>query len=181
MPDNGNYPPDPYGLRELDCPQEGCQDSPIRLAAIDHAPNCASSPDIYWSLDHLAADSPDQLALPPPEIFNKIFNNVSLSLQQQAQRRASHSIDTPAPEPLLALYCPIEGGDYIIDSTVRELARRSNADVVVLDAIHIAAEGWGRYGPGTAQPSFLLDHIEPFLSGCSPELSEGESHTSTEA
>ena len=42
----------------------------------------------------------------------------------------------------------IEGGDYIIDQTVQELARRTDSDVVVLDAVQLAAGEWGAFGKG---------------------------------
>ncbi|KAG8809356.1 hypothetical protein FRC17_003481 [Serendipita sp. 399] len=44
------------------------------------------------------------------------------------------------------LYCPIEGGTYVIDAAVRELASRTGADVLVLDALDLLAGEWGPFG-----------------------------------
>ena len=56
-------------------------------------------------------------------------------------------------EPTLALYCPIEGGDYVVDETVKELARSVGGDVVVLDCVQLAAGSVGRFGPGASSLS----------------------------
>jgi hypothetical protein len=54
------------------------------------------------------------------------------------------------------LYCPIEGGEYVIDETVRELARRTGSEVVVLDAVQLAAGEWGHFGKGKVIFYFVL-------------------------
>lgn len=103
----------------------------------------------FWA--HQSLPEPEPSSLPPPEVFEEILNNVYLALHPQAQHKATYSTSSGPPiEPTLALYCPIEGGDYIIDDTVRELARRTGSDVVVLDAVHIAAGEWGHFGQGTS-------------------------------
>ncbi|TFY81767.1 hypothetical protein EWM64_g2244 [Hericium alpestre] len=85
---------------------------------------------------------------------SKILVGVDLAERRQAreenlrtQNKAAYKTPAgPPEEPTLALYCPIEGGDYIIDHTVRELARQTGSDVVVLDAIQLAAGEWGHFG-----------------------------------
>ncbi|TDL27343.1 AAA-domain-containing protein [Rickenella mellea] len=90
-------------------------------------------------------------ALPPPEIFQEALNNFLVSLHPQTQHRATYaSSNSMTVEPTLGLYCPIEGGDYVIDETVQELARRTGADVVVLDAVQLAAGEWGKFGKPAA-------------------------------
>ena len=42
-------------------------------------------------------------------------------------------------EPTLALFCPIDGGDYVVDDIVKGLMRRVGADVVVLVSVQLAA------------------------------------------
>ncbi|KAI0093960.1 hypothetical protein BDY19DRAFT_919833 [Irpex rosettiformis] len=85
--------------------------------------------------------------LPPPEIFQEVLTNFLLTLHPQTQHKAAYASSTSGPvEPTLALYCPIEGGDYIIDDTVRELGRRTGAEVVVLDAVQLAAGECGQFG-----------------------------------
>ena len=101
--------------------------------------------DFFWPYQSLSESEPS--TLPPPEVFEEVLNNVHISLHPQTQHKAAFS--TPSgPEPTVALYCPIEGGNYIIDDTVRELARRTGSDVVVLDSVHMAAGEWGHFGQG---------------------------------
>ncbi|KAF9453212.1 AAA-domain-containing protein [Macrolepiota fuliginosa MF-IS2] len=88
-----------------------------------------------------------QAALPPPEVFEDALHNLHITLHPQTQHRATYASAAGLPiEPTLGLYCPIEGGDYIIDATVRELARRTGAEVLVLDAVQLAAGEWGHFG-----------------------------------
>ena len=104
---------------------------------------------ILWSpeADHLHTNSTH--SLPPPEIFEEALNNLHITLHPQTQHRACYpSASLAQLEPTLALYCPIEGGEYIIDETVRELARRTGSEVVVLDAVQLAAGEWGHFGKG---------------------------------
>ncbi|KAI5122057.1 hypothetical protein M0805_006041 [Coniferiporia weirii] len=101
--------------------------------------------NILWSPDSAEIASPS--ALPPPEIFQEVLTDLLISLHPQTQHRGVYpSSAGPPVEPTLALYCPFEGGDYIIDETVRELARRTDSDVVTLDAVQMAAGEWGSFG-----------------------------------
>jgi hypothetical protein len=101
----------------------------------------------FWT--HHSLPEPEPSTLPPPEVFEEILNNVHLALHPQAQHRATYSTQSGPPlEPTLALYCPIEGGNYVIDDAIRELARRTGSDVVVLDAVQLAAGECGHFGQG---------------------------------
>lgn len=112
--------------------------------------------DILWTAESLA-DKPPTAAHPPPEIYEEALNNLWLTLHPQTQYRAAYSSSQGAPvEPTLALYCPVEGGDYVLDATVRELARQTESDVVVLDAVHLAAGECGQFGKGQYPPSAVL-------------------------
>lgn len=72
-----------------------------------------------------------------------------MAFHPQSQHRGTFASGSgPLVEPSLALYCPIEGGDYIIDETVRELGRQTGAEVVVLDAVQLAAGECGLFGKG---------------------------------
>ncbi|KAI0027897.1 hypothetical protein K488DRAFT_60169 [Vararia minispora EC-137] len=147
MPEDANLVPqdtseEPEALRYT------CEDSAERLAAINFSLNFASAVDTYWSPDYLATNPPDPYLLPPPEILHAVINHLGTSLLPKTQRDALRDVDHSSIEPILALYCPIEGGDYVIDNTVREIARRSKADVVVLDTVHLIAGESGRYGLG---------------------------------
>lgn len=103
--------------------------------------------DVLW--DPLFNDPPLSEALPPPTLLQEALNNLLITLHPKTQHRATYNTGTgPIVEPTLSLYCPIEGGDYIIDATVKELARRVGADVVVLDSVQLAAGEWGDFGKG---------------------------------
>lgn len=122
--------------------------------------NAALPPDlnILWSPDD--AHTPLPSALPPPELFQEALNNLFITLHPQTQHRATYTQNGSPVEPTLALYCPIEGGEYIVDETVRELARRTRADIVVLDTIEIAAGEWGVFGKG------IITHYIVYKTDC---------------
>ncbi|KAF9246215.1 hypothetical protein BU15DRAFT_39512 [Melanogaster broomeanus] len=106
--------------------------------------------DILWVPDA----SPDPQAnpltnnpLPPPELFDEALTNLHIALHPQTQHRAAYSSPAGPPvEPALALYCPLEGGEYIVDETVRQLACRTGAEVLVIDSVQLAAGEWGHFG-----------------------------------
>ncbi|KAF9069916.1 hypothetical protein BDP27DRAFT_1324801 [Rhodocollybia butyracea] len=103
---------------------------------------------VLWSPDELPPEPLNPGSVPPPEIMQEVLHNLLVVLHPQTQHRAAY----PPPlassvEPTLALYCPIEGGDYIIDSTVVELARKTGSEVLVLDGAQLAAGEWGYFGP----------------------------------
>lgn len=105
------------------------------------------APNIETSAD--GASHPSTSALPPPEVLNEALTNLYITLHPQTQHRATYASPSGPPvEPTLALYCPIEGGDYILDATVRELGRQAGAEVVVLDTVHLAAGECGHFGKG---------------------------------
>lgn len=107
--------------------------------------------DILWTPGVESSDtsSSRSAALPPVEILEDALHNLHIILHPQTQHRATYSsLAGPPVEPTLALYCPIEGGEYVIDETVRELARRTGSEVLVLDAVQLAAGEWGHFGKG---------------------------------
>ena len=112
--------------------------------------------NFFWPYQSLSES--ESVTLPPPEVFEEVLNNVHISLHPQTQQKAAFSTPSGPPiEPTVALYCPIEGGNYIIDDTVRELARRTGSDVVVLDSVHMAAGEWGHFGEGGLRSSLFLE------------------------
>ncbi|KAI9466274.1 hypothetical protein BJY52DRAFT_1143281 [Lactarius psammicola] len=136
-------------------PSPGGSDPPSKERASSNSKNepSISSPALQVPVEqsflwtHQSLPEPEPSTLPPPEVFEEVLNNVHLALHPQAQHKATYSTPSGPPiEPTLALYCLIEGGDYVIDDTVRELARRTGSDVVVLDAVHVAAGEWGHFG-----------------------------------
>lgn len=119
-------------------------------------PGLPDNLSILWRPD-ADGEEPNLSHLPPPEVLQDALTNLHITLHPQTQHRAVYSTALgPPSEPTLALYCPIEGGDYIVDETVRELARRTGSDVVVIDAVQLAAGEWGRFGKGTCA---LVMHV----------------------
>ncbi|KAF8447611.1 hypothetical protein L210DRAFT_3526833 [Boletus edulis BED1] len=109
----------------------------------DDRPQLPPGLDILWLLD----SSPNLNALPPPELFEGALTNLHIALHPQTQHRAAYSSPAGPPvEPTLALYCPVEGGEYVLDETVRELARRTDSEVLVIDSVHLAAGECGHFG-----------------------------------
>jgi len=116
-----------------------------------------ASLDILWTPEpHPRASTTSDLQnfdLPPSEIFGGVLDNLHVTFHPQIQHRATYTPQdgcaSSTVEPTLALYCPIEGGDYVVDETVKELARRVGADVVVLDCVQLAAGSAGQFGSGT--------------------------------
>ena len=53
-------------------------------------------------------------------------------------------------KPTLAWYRPVEGGDYVVAGTVKELVRRVAVDVVVPCCVHLAVGSVGRFGLGAS-------------------------------
>lgn len=138
---------------ESDPPTEPAPDKPPRRQRVsptlakdsDDRPQLPPGLDILW-----VPDSPqNSTTLPPPELFEDALTNLHIALHPQTQHRAAYSSPAGPPvEPTLALYCPVEGGEYVLDETVRELARRTGAEVLVIDSVHLAAGEWGHFGKG---------------------------------
>jgi hypothetical protein len=119
----------------------------------EYLPHDPNEQNFLWTYQSLSES--ESSTLPPLEVFEEALNNVHISLHPQTQHKATYTTPSGPPvEPTLALYCPIEGGNYVIDDTVRELARRTGSDVVVLDAVHMAAGEWGHFGQGASRLPF---------------------------
>jgi len=113
--------------------------------------------DILWTPEpHPRASTASDLQnfdLPPSDVFRDVLDNLHVAFHPQIQHHATYTPQggsaSSTVEPTLALYCPIEGGDHVVDETVKELARRVGADVVVLDCVQLAAGSAGQFGSGT--------------------------------
>ncbi|KAL0570823.1 hypothetical protein V5O48_011138 [Marasmius crinis-equi] len=105
--------------------------------------------DVLWTPTLDVGESSDSTSLPPEDILEEALHNLHVALHPQTQNHAvfASPLGGPPIEPSLGLYCPIEGGEYVIDATVKELARRTGAEVLVLDAVQLAAGEWGSFGP----------------------------------
>lgn len=103
--------------------------------------------DILWLPDVVREACSDDPATLPADVFEEALNNLLITLHPQNQHRATYATAAGGSiEPTLGLFCPIEGGDYVIDATVRELARHTGAEVLVLDSVQLAAGEWGQFG-----------------------------------
>jgi hypothetical protein len=52
----------------------------------------------------------------------------------------------------------------VVDETVRELARRTGAEVVILDSVQLAAGEWGHFGKGEDFDYIAsIFHVDPTL------------------
>ena len=102
---------------------------------------------LVWLPEETLVDK--QSSLPPEEMIQEALANILVSLHPKTQHRATYTTSAGPPiEPSVTLYCPIEGGTYVIDAAVLELARRTDADVLVLDALDLLAGEWGPFGKG---------------------------------
>jgi hypothetical protein len=151
------------GPSSAEAPPEGEKPKRSRKSASKDfdPPQLPASLDILWTPDFdCSYTGTPRHALPPSDIFEEALANLHITLLPRTQHRATYkSPDGPPVEPTFALYCPIEGGEYIIDETVRELARRTNADVVVLDSVQLAAGEWGHFGKGEPHICLLAAHL----------------------
>ncbi|CAE6500388.1 unnamed protein product [Rhizoctonia solani] len=122
------------------------------------AARASVNPESIWAAKSLG-EGGEGRTLPPEDMLQDALAQLLVTLQPQTQYRAAYSSSgLPLVEPTLALYCPIEGGDYVIDDTIKELAGRVNGDVIVIDAAHLAAGEHGSFGKGM---SHVLFHYSP--------------------
>ncbi|KAG9078203.1 hypothetical protein FS749_009832, partial [Ceratobasidium sp. UAMH 11750] len=112
----------------------------------------AVGPDVIWS----GPTFDEARALPPDDMLQDALAQLLVTLQPQTQYRAAYlgPGGSPLVEPTIALYCPIEGGDHVIDDTVKELASRIQADVIVIDAAQLAAGEYGSFGKAASVLKF---------------------------
>ena len=88
--------------------------------------------------------------LPSSDLLEDPFDSLLLTLHPKNQHRAVYPSGPSGRlvEPTLGIYCPLEGGHCVVDATVRELASRAGSEVLVLDAVQLAAGEWGAFGKG---------------------------------
>ncbi|KAG8954668.1 hypothetical protein FRC04_011101 [Tulasnella sp. 424] len=114
------------------------------------------------SSEPIVSDGGIDPKLPPPYILDEVEQKLRVVLHPHAQKNGLRKPEDPVDwrsrqsvvEPTLALFCPIEGGNHVIDATVQELSRRVDADVIVLDAVQLAAGLNGAYGEATSAFQF---------------------------
>ncbi|KAG8920603.1 hypothetical protein FRC00_009774, partial [Tulasnella sp. 408] len=126
---------------------------PSTSSSASHSEASASEPSAFGE----GIDS----KLPPPYILDEVEHKLRVILHPHAQKNGLRKPEDgewrppqPPVEPTLALFCPIEGGNHVIDATVQELSRRIDADVTVLDAVQLAAGLNGAYGEASSAFQF---------------------------
>ena len=160
-------PTEPPPNAEEPPPPEDPEEKPKRRTRVSAAKETVDSVPLPSGLNILwtpgavpggsATPPPHDSLLPPPEVFNEALHNLHIALHPQTQHRATYSSGKgPLVEPTLALYTPIEGGDLYLDEMVKEMARQTNADVVVLDAVQLAAGECGHFGKGTLYAESII-------------------------
>ncbi|EMD38415.1 hypothetical protein CERSUDRAFT_113573 [Gelatoporia subvermispora B] len=168
-PPAGDTPPVP--------PPEDAEEKPKRrprASAVkepDPPPQLPAGLNVLWTPEDMdsGAPAPSSHSLPPPEILDEILHNLHITLHPQTQHRATFATQAgPLVEPTFALYCPIEGGEHYIDEVVRELSRRAGADVVVLDAVQLAAGECGHFGKAAAALQLPYNPLQVSSSGLGP-------------
>ena len=107
--------------------------------------------DIMW-LPNDSGVSPvsNSDLLPSSDMLEDPLDSLLLTLHPKNQHRAVYPSGPSGRlvEPTLGIYCPLEGGHCVVDATVRELASRTGSEVLVLDAVQLAAGEWGPFGKG---------------------------------
>ncbi|CAE7145173.1 unnamed protein product [Rhizoctonia solani] len=79
--------------------------------------------------------------LPPDSLIGDAHTRLSLIFQSYASPRMNEAkCRNDANDPSLLLYCPIEGGEGVIDATVKELALRTCASVKTIDILQLIRE-----------------------------------------
>ena len=101
--------------------------------------------------------------LPPPEMLEDALDSLLITLHPKNQHKAVYPSGPSGRlvEPTLGLYCPLEGGHCVVDATVREMASRTGSEVLVLDAVQLAAGEWGAFGKGILFIFPSLNMVQP--------------------
>lgn len=107
--------------------------------------------DILWlPTDPSVVSASASDALPTSDLLDYALDSLLITLHPKNQHKAVYPSESSGRlvEPTLGLYCPLEGGDCVIDTTVKEIASRTGSEVLVLDAVQLAAGEWGAFGKG---------------------------------
>ncbi|ELU39244.1 hypothetical protein AG1IA_06726 [Rhizoctonia solani AG-1 IA] len=99
----------------------------------------STSQQYQMSVEANPALHADRPGLPSESLIADAHTRLSLIFNSfVGQHRVSGSQGTNGLA--LVLYCPLEGGEYVIDATVHELAQRSEATVTTIDLAQLINE-----------------------------------------
>ncbi|KAE9411593.1 hypothetical protein BT96DRAFT_804317 [Gymnopus androsaceus JB14] len=124
-------------------------------------PDSINLPSIFidkclWSQSRLKLEPPSHRWVFDNEPLSKVEDAISGALASSAS--AMTLGEDPHPEKAVSLFAPFHGGTAIIDEVVKVVARKVNADVLMLDALDLAAGQHGLLGEG---------EIKYFVIACS--------------
>lgn len=143
-----DVPEPPANVGEPDKPSSKPRRTRVTSSAVKDAdlPEGLVDDILYFPTESFLGSEPNG-GLPPPDIFEEALDNLLITLHPRNQLHATGGTTRPI-EPTLGLYCPMEGGDYVVDLTVHELAHQTGSEVLILDAVQLAAGEWGPFGKG---------------------------------
>jgi hypothetical protein len=128
---------------------EGCIDRPVICQRhsdqnVTHIPQSFSEGLLWHCTDA-------SLVVPSKQIFSDELIAEVLALVSYGFACADGTVplgadSKEAPERSITLYCPDKGGNIVLDSMVKHVAAHHNADVLVLDALELAAGEFGALG-----------------------------------
>ena len=94
----------------------------------------------------------------PDEILSEVQAAISYAFSRSVQMATLNMYDSLStsnqqsteslPEPIISLYYPQSGCHDVIDSMVKLLALKEEADIVVLDSLELALGEFGGFGKG---------------------------------
>ena len=122
---------------------------PSPPAASTEEPVVGASSPVPPPLPHPELPSEETLVVLEATIVESLHVGRTLHGKTLSSPRGGHV----PPEPIVGVYCPLEGGSYVLDAALEEIASRLGGDLVELDAVELAAEGLGSLGPG--------EHLRP--------------------
>ena len=89
----------------------------------------------------------------PSAILSELNSLVSLAFSNVEKACASTTetfLDTPLQRKCAVISCTQSQGTQVIDAAVGHVARKQDADVLILDALELACGKFGWLGPGTS-------------------------------
>jgi hypothetical protein len=119
---------------------------PCQLPAVEISD--AFTERFLWSHN---SDVPSRIETPsihqfPEEMVQEIHAAAACAFERAILKEKVAQKDATIQS--ITLFCPHEGGNPFVDSMVKLIASRQNADVLVLDALELATLQFGAIGEG---------------------------------
>ncbi|CAE7206546.1 unnamed protein product [Rhizoctonia solani] len=170
-----------HASTEPEAPSEKTEEDPTKEASPEPSKFSEGFLQGLWNPQVLQESN---TYLPPKHMLDDIHAQLSIVLSPTTQSRAARSDkDKPVSEPSLTLYCPLEGGEHVVDATVQALADRCNADILMLDLSQLVIEQWSGVWKDLIKPREPSENPErpssPTLSVSSTDEEVGLGYLST--